>query len=88
MARLSTIRLTAASLCVALFAASPAVAKWEADSQEAGIAGQAVTVACDVSDDAIVTEVCTDVLMRWRLCERGFVAERLSTAGLYACFIN
>ena len=88
MTRHSSIGLGAASLFVLLLTASAAGAIWESDIEGARSTRQVVAISCDVSDGAVVTEVCSNVLMRWRLCERGFLAERLSTAGLYGCFSN
>lgn len=88
MARPSSICLSAAFLCVLLFSASAAFAKLESDIEGALSTRHVVAISCDVSDSAVVTDVCANVLMRWRLCERGFISERLSTAGLYECFNN
>jgi len=89
MAIHSSIGLGGAALCALLLSASAAVAERESGVAEQTKPAQQITaLACDVSDDAAVTEGCAGVLMRWRLCERGFDAARLSRAGLYKCFID
>jgi len=82
-----SIGLVASTLGALLISATAAVA--ELESENGRVAGPRVaSIACDVSDEAVVTEVCVDALMRWRLCERGFQSAGLSRAGLFQCFAD
>ena len=80
--------LPGAALCLLLSTPGAALAARELDIDTTEASRQLVAITCDVSDDAVVTDVCANVLLRWRLCERGFSAERLSRAALYACVID
>lgn len=70
-----------------LFAATAARAALESDGQSAGL-GELAVWACAASDDAVESQTCGEVRLRWGLCEHGFRSEHLGIEGVDECFVR
>jgi hypothetical protein len=80
--------LSGAIFLFLLLAANSARAELESAGQAVGMGERVTDAACAASGDAARSPICQDGRLAWRLCEKGFRAERLPNAGVYACFLH
>ncbi len=81
-------RLIGAALIPLFFIANAALAERESNVRAVGLGDRVAEAACAASAGAAQSTLCQDSRLLWGLCKTGFRAERLPTAGVYACFLH